>query len=115
MRDWSSDVCSSDLAQALLTVGVVGSLYAGYLNPEYRVTASQLSAVINGFATILLFVVIDPQLSVMTDDVVSGRVSQPMFRRTITWLSLSRVGGTLVAQALLLPSALLVAYIAGAV
>ena len=103
------------VAQALLTVGVVGSLYAGYLNPEYRVTASQLSAVINGFATILLFVVIDPQLSVMTDDVVSGRVSQPMFRRTITWLSLSRVGGTLVAQALLLPSALLVAYIAGVV
>jgi len=103
------------VAQALLTVGVVGSLYAGYLNPEYRVTASQLSAVINGFATILLFVVIDPQLSVMTDDVVSGRVSQPMFRRTITWLSISRVGGTLVAQALLLPSALLVAYIAGAV
>jgi len=103
------------VAQALLTVGVVGSLYAGYLNPEYRVTASQLSAVINGFATILLFVVIDPQLSVMTDDVVSGRVSQPMFRRTITWLSLSRVGGTLLAQALLLPSALLVAYIAGAV
>ncbi len=103
------------IAQALLTVGVIGSLYAGYLNPEYRVTASQLSAVINGFATILLFVVIDPQLSVMTDDVVSGRVSQSMFRRTITWLSLSRVGGTLLAQALLLPSAWIVAHIAGVV
>ncbi|WP_417610490.1 lipid II flippase family protein [Parasphingorhabdus sp.] len=51
----------------------------------------------------------------MTDDVVSGRVSQPMFMRTITWLSLSRVGGTVLAQALLLPSALLVAYIAGVV
>lgn len=92
------------IAQALLTIGVIGSLYAGYLNPEDRVTASQLSAVINGFATILLFVIIDPQLSVMTDDVVNGRVSQSRFRRTITWLSLSRVGGTLLAQALLLPS-----------
>jgi hypothetical protein len=102
-------------AQALLTVGVIGSLYAGYLNPEYRVTASQLSAVVNGFATILLFVVIDPQLSIMTDDVVSGTVSQSMFRRTITWLSFSRIGGTLLAQAILLPSALLVAYIAGIV
>ena len=102
-------------AQALLTVGVIGSLYAGYLNPEYRVTASQLSAVVNGFATILLFVVIDPQLSVMTDDVVSGRVSQPIFRRTIVWLSFSRLGGTILAQALLLPSAWLVAYIAGVI
>lgn len=103
------------VAQALLTVGVIGSLYAGYLNPEYRVTASQLSAAVNGFATILLFVVIDPQLSMMTDDVVNGKVSQPMFRRTITWLSFSRIGGTLLAQLLLLPSALLVAYVAGIV
>lgn len=103
------------LAQALLTVGVVASLYAGYLFPEYRVTASQLSAVVNGFATILLFILIDPQLSVMTDDVISGEVSEPMFRRTIVWLSLSRVAGTLLAQALFLPAAWLVVYVAGIV
>ena len=103
------------LAQALLLVGVVASLYAGYLFPEYRVTASQLSAVVNGFATILLFVLIDPQLSVMTDDVVAGKVSEPMFRRTIVWLSLSRVAGTLLAQALFLPAAWLVVYAAGVV
>jgi hypothetical protein len=100
------------LAQALITVGVLASLYAGYLNPEFRVTASQLSAVINGFATILLFALIDPQLSVMTDDVVEGRVSEPLFRRTIVWISLSRLAGTLLAQALLLPGALAVAWIA---
>jgi hypothetical protein len=103
------------LAQALLTVGVVASLYAGYLFPEYRVTASQLSAVVNGFATILLFILIDPQLSVMTDDVISGEVSEPMFRRTIVWLSLSRVAGTLLAQAIFLPAAWLVVYVAGIV
>jgi Alternate to MurJ len=76
------------------------------------VTASQLSAVINGFATILLFVLIDPQLSVMTDDVVDGRVSEADYRRTIVWLSMSRVGGTLLAQALLLPSAWLIVWVA---
>ena len=100
------------LAQALITVGVLASLYAGYLNPEFRVTASQLSAVINGFATILLFALIDPQLSVMTDDVVEGRVSEPMFRRTIVWISFSRLAGTLLAQALLLPGALAIAWVA---
>lgn len=96
------------VAQALLTVGVVASLYAGYLYPDYRVTAAQLSAVVNGAATLMLFILIDPQLSVMTDDVVAGKVSEPVFRRTIVWLSLSRIAGTLLAQALFLPAAWLV-------
>lgn len=100
------------LAQALITVGVIAALYAGFLNPEFRVTASQLSAVINGFATILLFAFIDPQLSVMTDDVAEGRVSEPLFRRTIIWISFSRLAGTLLAQALFVPSALAIAWIA---
>jgi hypothetical protein len=100
------------LAQALLTVGVLASLYAGYLNPEFRVTASQLSAVINGLATILLFALIDPQLSVMTDDVVEGRVSEPLFRRTIVWISFSRLAGTLLAQVLFVPSAIAIAWVA---
>ena len=100
------------LAQALLTVGVLASLYAGYLNPEFRVTASQLSAVINGLATILLFALIDPQLSVMTDDVVEGRVDEPLFRRTIVWISFSRLVGTVLAQALFVPSAIAIAWVA---
>jgi hypothetical protein len=100
------------MAQALITVGVLASLYAGYLNPEFRVTASQLSAVVNGFATILLFALIDPQLSVMTDDVVEGRVSEALFRRTIVWISFSRLAGTLLAQAFFLPSAQAIAWIA---
>ncbi len=100
------------LAQALITVGVLASLYAGYLNPEFRVTASQLSAVVNGFATILLFALIDPQLSVMTDDVVEGRIGEALFRRTIVWISLSRLVGTMLAQLLFLPAAAAIAFIA---
>ncbi|QAY78581.1 lipid II flippase Amj family protein [Sphingosinicella sp. BN140058] len=103
------------LAQALLTVGVLASLYAGYLNPDFRVTASQLSALINGVATILLFALIDPQLSVMTDDVVEGRVSEALFRRTIVWISFSRLAGTLLAQAMFVPAATLIAWTASRV
>ena len=62
--------------------------------------------------TILLFVLIDPQLSVMTDDVVEGRVSQPEYRRTIVWLSMSRIAGTLLAQAMLVPAAALIVWVA---
>jgi hypothetical protein len=100
------------LAQALLTVGVLASLYAGYLNPEFRVTASQLSAVINGLATILLFAIIDPQLSVMTDDVIEGRVQEALFRRTIVWISFSRLAGTLLAQLIFVPAAAAIALVA---
>lgn len=100
------------LAQALLVVGVLASLYAGYLAPEFRVTASQLSAVVNGFATILLFALIDPQLSVMTDDVAEGRLDEALFRRTITWISLSRLAGTILAQIVFLPAAAAIAWIA---
>src|SRR3546814_17423754 len=105
ISDWSSDVCSSDL---LLAVGVVASLYAGYLAPEFRVTASQLSALINGFATILLFAFIDPQLSVMTDDAVECKVDEAVFRRAITLISLSRLAGTILARALFIPATALI-------
>ena len=100
------------LAQGLITVGVLASLYAGYLNPEFRVTASQLSAVINGVATILLFAFIDPQISVMTDDVVEGRMDANAFRRAIIWISLSRLAGTVAAQVFFIPSAMAVAWVA---
>ena len=67
---------------------------------------------INGLATILLFALIDPQLSVMTDDVVDGGLTEPLFRRTIVWISLSRLAGTLIAQLLFLPAAAAIAWIA---
>lgn len=108
-------LAANALAQSLLIVGVFASLYAGYLDPTYRVTASQLSAVINGVATILLFAFIDPQLSVLTDDVIDGTLAEAEFRRVIVWISVSRLVGSLVAQALFLPSAMLVAWIAGAI
>ena len=104
-------VIANCLAQAVLAVGVFASIYAGYLNPEYRVTASQLSSVINGFATILLFAFIDPHLSVITDDAVEGQVSEPDFRRAIVWISVSRLAGTVLAQVLFLPAAMAVAWV----
>jgi hypothetical protein len=99
-------------AIALWTTGVFASLYAGYLNPALRVTSSTLSAVINGTATILLFVFIDPQMSVMTDDVVEGRTSEPHFRRAVVWLVGSRLAGTMLAQVILIPAATLIVSVA---
>jgi hypothetical protein len=99
-------------AIALWTTGVFASLYAGYLNPALRVTSSTLSAVVNGTATILMFVFIDPQMSVMTDDVIEGKTSEPNFRRAVVWLVGSRLAGTLLAQLLLIPAAMLIVSVA---
>jgi hypothetical protein len=99
-------------AIALWTTGVFASLYAGYLNPALRVTSSALSAVVNGTATILMFVFIDPQMSVMTDDVIEGRTSEPHFRRAVVWLVGSRLAGTLLAQLILIPAAMLIVSVA---
>lgn len=100
-------------AQGLLAVGVLASLYAGYLVPEFRLTASQMTAIVNGFATILLFALIDPQISALTDDVVEGSVSDAMFRRAMIWVSLSRLAGTLLAQVLPVPAAVVIAWAVG--
>lgn len=100
------------LAIALWTTGVFASLYAGYLNPALRVTSSTLSAVVNGAATIMMVVFIDPQMSVMTDDVIEGRATESHFRRAVVWLVGSRLAGTLLAQLILLPAAMLIAAIA---
>jgi hypothetical protein len=97
---------------ALWTVGIFAALFAGNLNHELRGTSSNLSSLINGLATIFMFIFIDPNLSVMTDDVVDGRMSEPSFRRAVIWLVGSRLAGTLLAQALLLPASWLIVWAA---
>jgi hypothetical protein len=99
------------IAVSMLTVGVLAALYAGVIAPEYRTTASTLSSVITGISTILLFVFIDPYLSVMTDEVLEGSRSEGEFRSTITYMVAGRTLGTLMAQILLIPAANIIGYI----
>jgi hypothetical protein len=68
--------------------------------------------VINGVATLLLFVIVDPHLSLLTDDVVEGRSGEPHLRRSVTWLLGTRLAGTVLAQALLVPAASGIAVVA---
>jgi hypothetical protein len=99
--------------ESIFTIGVLSALYAGYINPDYRTTASSLSAIINGVATILMFIFIDPFLSIMTDDVVLGKTKESIFRKYIVYMVFARVLGTILAQFILLPSSRLIAWVAG--
>jgi hypothetical protein len=102
-------------ATALWTVGVFAALYAGVLDPSVRVTSSTLSSIVNGGATIMMAVFIDPHMSGMTDDVVEGKVSEGQFRKAIVWLVGSRMTGTVLAQLLLVPAAELIVLVARAI
>jgi len=97
------------VAVSILTVGVLSSLYAGFFEPDLRTTASNLSSIVNGIATILLFVFIDPHLSALTDEVIEGKYSETDFRKIVRFMVVSRVMGTLLAQFLLLPFSKLIA------
>lgn len=48
--------------------------------------ARTLSSIINGGATIMMAIFIDPHMSGMTDDVIEGKVTDSQFRKAIVWL-----------------------------
>jgi hypothetical protein len=100
------------IATALRTVGVFAAVYAGVLDPSVRVTSSTLSSIINGGATIMMAIFIAPHMSGMTDDVIEGKIEESQFRRAVVWLVGSRLAGTLIAQFLLVPSAVVIVEVA---
>lgn len=100
------------IACAISTTGSLSSLYAGSLNPDLRATCSALSPVINGFSTILMYIVIDPFLSVMTDDVIRGERPEIEFSRCIIFIIGGLFAGTILAQFILVPASEIIAFIA---
>lgn len=93
------------LVTAVYTVGVLSSLYASLLMPEYSSVAVMSSGLINGVATIIFSVLIDPQVALLTDEVMQGTKEQANMYKIVGWLMISRLIGTILAQALLIPAA----------
>lgn len=100
------------MAVAILAVATIAPIYAGQLEPDYRATCLTLSGIINGLATIILYVFVDPQLSVKTDDVIEGKITESEFRRLVVGMVGSKVVGAVVALLLLVPAAKIIALIA---
>lgn len=99
------------LATAIYTIGVLAAIYAGALVPEYRLTASQLSGIINGLATILLTVVVDPVAALLTDQALAGSRPVTEVVAMVIWLVIGKVMGTLLGQVIFLPAASLVIFL----
>ncbi|MFE7062168.1 lipid II flippase Amj family protein [Sutcliffiella sp. NPDC057660] len=95
---------------AIYTIGVLAALYAALLVPERASTAIMASGLINGIATILLVIFIDPKISVIADDVVNQRGSYKMLKSISIMMVTSRLLGTLLAQFLFIGGAKYIAW-----
>jgi len=93
------------VATAFQTVGILATMYAGYLNPDFRSTAASMTGLINAVPVLLMTILIDPSMALLSDEVVAGRYSEGYFRRYLTWTLVARIIGTLIAQFLLIPVA----------
>lgn len=91
---------------AIYTVGVLASLFAGALLPNLRATASQLSGIVNGLATILFVLLVDPRSAHITDQIVQGKRAEREMQSIVFFLMLGRILGTLLlAQLIFGPAA----------
>ncbi|MCE4044172.1 MAG: lipid II flippase Amj family protein [Lysinibacillus fusiformis] len=97
---------------AIYTIGVLSALYATLLVPELKTTAVMASGLINGIATILLILFIDPKISILADDVINKRGSYLDLKKASVMMMFSRFLGTIVAQLLFIPGAHYVAWFA---
>lgn len=93
---------------AIYTTGILSALYASVLAPEFSSTAQTASGVINGFATVLLVLFVDPKVALLTEQIMQGNQDKKNIDKVVGILASSRLIGTLLAQLLLVPAAYLI-------
>lgn len=95
---------------AIYTIGVLAALYAALLAPERALTATMASGLINGIATILLIIFIDPKISIIADDVINKKGNYLNLKGVSLMMIFSRLLGTILAQFLFIPGAEYIAW-----
>nr|WP_315363942.1 lipid II flippase Amj family protein [Cytobacillus firmus] len=95
---------------AIYTIGVLSALYASLLTHDSSTTAMMASGLINGVATILLSIFVDPKISVMSDNVVHGKAKYTNLKGISIMMVTSRLIGTVLAQIMFIPGAYYIAW-----
>ena len=98
------------LITAIYTIGVLSALYAALIVPERASTAIMASGLINGVATILLTIFIDPKISILADDVINQKGSYHKLKSASLMMITSRLLGTILAQVFFIPGAEYIAW-----
>jgi hypothetical protein len=97
---------------AVYAIGVPAAFLASVLDPTVRVTAASLSGIINGIGTISFTLFVDPTSSMITDQAVHGHRTVEEVRSMVFYLSLTAVLGSLLAQFIFYPAAVIIEYVA---
>jgi hypothetical protein len=95
---------------AVYTIGVLSALYASLIASERALTAIMASGLINGIATILLVIFVDPKISVLADEVVNRKGNYITLKSISIMMVTSRLFGTILAQFLFVPGAYYIAW-----
>lgn len=102
------------LLNALITgiyaIGVLSAYFASTYMPERRLAISASSGMINGVASILLTLFIDPKAALITDEAYRGKRQYGDVKALVLMLVGTKLIGTLIGQLLLVPSARILLY-----
>lgn len=104
-------IFSSFFVSAFWTTGVLSAMYASVLVPEYARTATILSGIVNGIATILFTILLDPIIAHITDKVYNKQKDIKFLYNSIFLMLVFTFLGTILAQFVLKPGAYLIAII----
>ncbi|HPZ08712.1 MAG TPA: DUF2837 family protein [Candidatus Eremiobacteraeota bacterium] len=91
------------LVISIHTVGVMAATYASALMPEFARTATLLSSIVNGVATILIGIVVDPTCALITDQTVAGKRPEKHVKIMAIFLITGMFLGTLLSQVIFIP------------
>lgn len=99
------------LMTAIWAVGALASVYASAIIPEYSRTATLLSSVVNGWATVMFTLIVDPTAALITDQAVQNIRPEHQVRSMVIYLTLGTVAGMLMAQFLFLPASNIIVFV----
>jgi hypothetical protein len=95
---------------AIYTIGILSAYYAAmFVSEEHYLAVSASSGIINGVATILLTILVDPQSAVITDQALRGNRPYGDVKALVIMLLASKLVGTLLGQFLIYPGAMIIA------
>jgi hypothetical protein len=99
------------LITGIYTIGVLAAYYASIFAPENRLAISASSGMINGVASILLTLFVDPSAAIITDEASRGKREYGDVKALVTLMIGTKLLGTILAQFLVIPSAIFLAYL----
>ena len=92
------------------TIGVLAAYYSATLvPPERQLAASASSGIINGIASILLTLFVDPKSAIITDQALRGKRPYGDVKALVVLLISAKLLGTILGQFIFIPAANLIA------